>query len=326
LEHHGKPPTPGPSTFDGRVPADSRPWAGIVGTGALRTDDGGCPGCGKALAARHVVDAAMRACDRQLIAVCAPGCLEDFAALHAVGSPPVASMHAVVGNAAAIASGIAAALAAQGRSHVRVIAQGDDGGTTDIGFGCLSAMFERNDDVLYVCYDSESPARGSERRSRAALRAATSALEAGAGHACGTASRLPLIAMAHGIPYVATASAADVRDVESKVAAAMTIRGARYVHIHSPCPLAWGYEPADTVEVGRLAVQSGLFPLFEARHGEIISRTTLRHAVAVTDYLRLQMRFSHLFGASDDTGIARIQAIADRNIREFALQDDGDDR
>jgi pyruvate ferredoxin oxidoreductase beta subunit len=102
----------------------------------------------------------------------------------------------------------------------------------------------------------------------------------------------------------------------------MEIRGSRYLHIHVPCPLGWGSVPADTIKVARMAVESGLFPLFEAEHGEITARTPIRRQVPVTDYLKMQKRFAHLFGKAPDTErLALIQAIADRNIRRFGLID-----
>ena len=127
--------------------------------------------------------------------------------------------------------------------------------------------------------------------------------------------------MAHGIPYVATASVADLRDLEGKVERAMAVRGARYMHVHVPCPLGWGSSPAKTIEVSRLAVESGLFPLFEAEYGEVARATPIRRRVPVTDYLRQQSRFAHLFDGSPRAAeaIARIQALADRNVVRFGL-------
>ncbi len=116
------------------------------------------------------------------------------------------------------------------------------------------------------------------------------------GNVFGTGKNVPLIAMAHYIPYVATASVANLHDLEFKVTKAMGIHGARYIHIHVPCPLGWGSAPADTIKLARLAVESGLFPLFEAEHGEITGRTKIRHKVPVEEYLKLQKRFAHLFG------------------------------
>jgi pyruvate ferredoxin oxidoreductase beta subunit len=233
-------------------------------------------------------------------------------------------MHSLFGNAAAVAAGAAAAMRVKGREGVKVIAQGGDGGTTDIGFGCLSGMFERNDDVLYICYDNEAYMNTGVQRSSAtpaaARTATTPVLGPRPGNVFGTGKNVPLIAMAHHIPYVATASVANLRDLEAKVTRAMAIAGARYVHIHVPCPLGWGSAPADTIKIARLAVESGLFPLFEAEHGTITSRIKLRRRVPVAEYLKLQRRFAHLFGQKGDPHtIAAIQAIADRNVATFGL-------
>jgi pyruvate ferredoxin oxidoreductase beta subunit len=102
----------------------------------------------------------------------------------------------------------------------------------------------------------------------------------------------------------------------------MAIKGSRYIHIHVPCPLGWGSLPADTIKVARMAVESGLFPLFEAEHGEVTTCYKLRRKVSVVDYLKLQRRFAHLFGKQPQVStVAAIQAIADRNIRVFGLAD-----
>jgi pyruvate ferredoxin oxidoreductase beta subunit len=204
------------------------------------------------------------------------------------------------------------------------VAQGGDGGTTDIGFGCLSGMFERNDDVLYICYDNEAYMNTGVQRSSAtpsaARTATTPAIGAHPGHEFGRGKSVPLIAMAHRIPYVATASVAELRDLEAKVAKAMTIRGARYIHVHVPCPLGWGSESRDTIKVARLAVETGLFPLFEAVNGKIVDRHRIRALRPVADYLRIQKRFAHLFKkGSEPEALTAIQHIADRNVEEFGL-------
>ena len=300
--------------------------ANMERTNSLNSGHRACQGCGEALGARYAIDAAMRAANNQVIAVNATGCLEVFSTPYPETSWQIPWMHSLFGNAAAVASGVASAMRIKGRTDVRVIAQGGDGGTTDIGFGCLSGMFERNDDVLYICYDNEAYMNTGVQRSSAtpptARTATTMALGREPGNVFGTGKNLPLIAMAHEIPYVATASVANLRDLEYKVTRAMGIRGARYIHIHVPCPLGWGSDPADTIRLARLAVESGLFPLYEAEHGEIIGRTTIRRKVPVDEYLRLQKRFAHLFGAKPDTErIAHIQALADRNVKRFGLLD-----
>ncbi|MEB4591843.1 pyruvate ferredoxin oxidoreductase, partial [Candidatus Thiothrix sp. Deng01] len=140
------------------------------------------------------------------------------------------------------------------------------------------------------------------------------------GNVFGQGKSVPLIAMAHEIPYVATASVADLRDLEAKVTKAMSIHGARYIHIHVPCPLGWGADPANTIKLARLAIESGLFPVFEAEHGEITGHRAIRKQVPVEEYLKLQKRFAHLFRNPKQVEvIAQLQAIADRNIRRFGL-------
>ena len=142
---------------------------------------------------------------------------------------------------------------------MRVIAQGGDGGTTDIGFQCLSGMFERNDDVLYICYDNEGYMNTGVQRSSAtppaARTATTPALGPEPGNVFGTGKFVPKIAVAHNIPYVATATVADLHDLERKVTKAMAIHGARYIQISVPCPLGWGAASCDTIRLARLAVE-----------------------------------------------------------------------
>ena len=294
-------------------------------TNSLNSGHRACQGCGEALGARYAIDAAMRASGNQLIAANATGCLEVFSTPYPETSWQIPWMHSVFGNAASVATGIAAALKVKKKNGIRVIAQGGDGGTTDIGFACLSGMFERNDDVLYICYDNEAYMNTGVQRSSAtpagARTATTPAVGPHPGNLFGTGKNLPLIAMAHHIPYVATASVANLHDLEAKVEKAMGIHGARYIHIHVPCPLGWGSHPSDTVKIARLAVESGLFPLFEAEHGEITSSSPIRRKVPVEAYLKLQRRFAHLFGEHPDIEtIALIQEIADRNVARFSLE------
>ncbi|MEQ1519067.1 MAG: thiamine pyrophosphate-dependent enzyme [Usitatibacteraceae bacterium] len=293
-------------------------------TNSLNSGHRACQGCGEALGARYAIDAAMRATNNKVMAVNATGCLEVFSTPYPETSWQIPWLHSLFGNAAAVASGVAAGLRMKGRWDVKVVAQGGDGGTTDIGFGCLSGMFERNDDVLYICYDNEAYMNTGVQRSSAtppaARTATTMAVGSHPGNVFGTGKNLPLIAMAHHIPYVATASVANLRDLEAKVTRAMGITGARYIHIHVPCPLGWGSAPADTIKVARMAVESGLFPLYEAEYGEVTSRYNLRQPVPVEAYLKLQRRFAHLFGKKpDNETIALIQATADKNIRVFGL-------
>ncbi|MBC5767199.1 thiamine pyrophosphate-dependent enzyme [Ramlibacter albus] len=291
---------------------------------SLNSGHRACQGCGEALGARYAVDAAMRAANRQLIAANATGCLEVFSTPYPETSWQLPWIHSLFGNAAAVGTGIAAAMKVKGRQGVRVIAQGGDGGTTDIGFGCLSGMFERNDDVLYICYDNEAYMNTGVQRSsatpHAARTATTMAVGAQPGASFGQGKNLPLIAMTHEIPYVATATVADLRDLENKVEKAMAVRGARYIHILVPCPLGWGSASNDTIRMARLARETGIFPVFEAQHGEVTAVTKIRRFVPVEQYLKPQRRFAHLFGDPGRPDVVdKIQAEANRNIRRFDL-------
>jgi pyruvate ferredoxin oxidoreductase beta subunit len=291
---------------------------------SLNSGHRACQGCGEALGARYAVDAAMRATGNKIIAANATGCLEVFSTPYPETSWQLPWIHSLFGNTAAVGTGIAAALKVKGRKDVRVIAQGGDGGTTDIGFGCLSGMLERNDDVLYICYDNGAYMNTGVQRSsatpHAARTATTMAVGSEPGAVFGQGKNLPLIAMAHEIPYVATATVADLHDLEAKVEKAMTLHGARYLHVLVPCPLGWGAASHDTIRLARLARETGIFPEFEAERGEITSVTKIRRHLPVEEYLKPQKRFAHLFGnPGQPEVVARIQAEADRNIRRFGL-------
>jgi pyruvate ferredoxin oxidoreductase beta subunit len=291
---------------------------------ALTSGHRACQGCGEALGARYVLDAAMAATGGQMVAVNATGCLEVFSTPYPETSWRIAWLHSLFGNAPAVATGVAAAMRAKGRHDVRVVGQAGDGGTVDIGFGCLSGMFERNDDVLFVCYDNQGYMNTGVQRSSAtpaaARTATTEAVGPDPGNVFGQGKSLPLLAMAHEIPYVATATVAELHDLEHKVRRAMAVHGARYLHVLVPCPLGWGSASSDTVRLARLAKESGLFPVFEAERGAVTAVSPIRRRVGVEEYLRLQGRYRHLFGPEPrpDT-VARLQAQADRNIERFGL-------
>jgi pyruvate ferredoxin oxidoreductase beta subunit len=273
------------------------------------------------------LDAAYIATDGKVAVINATGCLEVFSCVYPENSWQIPWLHSLFGNAPAVATGVAAAFKRQGKENVRVIAQGGDGALADIGMGCLSGMFDRNDDVLCVCYDNQAYMNTGVQRSGATPAFSRTATTLPTGDYLGndvqTGKNLPKIAMAHGIPYVATASVSNIHDLEKKVAKAIHLKGARYLHVHVPCPLGWGYPTSETIKVARLAVQCGLFPLFEAERGKVIKSTPINAPLKVEEYLKGQRRFAHLFGknASSDALIT-LQNIADDNIREYALVGD----
>jgi pyruvate ferredoxin oxidoreductase beta subunit len=273
-----------------------------------------CGGCGQALAARLVQDAS----GENTIACVATGCLEVFSSPYPDPSWRIPFLHSLFENASAVASGVEAAYKALKKGPVNIIAQGGDGSTADIGFQSISGMFERGHNVLYVCYDNEAYMNtGVQRSSFTPLGARTSTTPMGNKT---RKKNLPLIAADHGIPYVATATVDDFRDLQRKVKTALSIEGPKYIHILAPCPLGWGHHGELTVQICRLAKDTGLFPIYEIIDGKLTNVRKIRAKVPVEEYLKLQGRFSHLFkkGGSKEI-IAEIQQIANQNIERFNL-------
>lgn len=284
-----------------------------------------CPGCGQALAARLVTEAA----SPDVLIANATGCLEVFTTAWPSTAWRVPWIHSLFENAPAIASGMEAALKAQGRP-TKVIAMGGDGGTFDIGLQALSGMLERNHNVLYVCYDNEAYMNtGIQRSSSTPHAALTTTSPAGAQRTGKRHLKKDLLSIiaAHRIPYAATASVAYPSDIRKKVRRGLEIEGAAFIQVHSPCPLGWGHDGAVSIEVARLAVQSGLFPLIEMERGEVVAAMLLRDVRPVADYLKMQERFAHLF-ADDPRAreeLEHLQALADHNIEIYGLRAESPD-
>jgi pyruvate ferredoxin oxidoreductase beta subunit len=273
-----------------------------------------CGGCGQAMAARMVADAS----GENTIACVATGCLEVFSSPYPDPSWRIPFLHSLFENAAAVASGVEAAYKALNKGPVNIIAQGGDGSTADIGFQCISGMFERGHNVLYVCYDNEAYMNtGVQRSSFTPFGARTTTTPMGNKT---RKKNLPLIAADHGIPYVATATVDDFRDLQRKVKTALSIEGPKYIHILVPCPLGWGHAGELTVKICRLAKDTGLYPVFEMMDGKVTKVQKIPVKVPVEEYLKLQGRFKHLFKKGVPVPeVAEIQKIANENIERFNL-------
>ncbi len=260
-----------------------------------------CQGCGEALGARYVLDAAMRATDGNMVAVNSTGCLEVFSTPYPESSWQLPWLHSLFGNGPAVASGVAAALRAKGREDIRVVGQAGDGGTVDIGFGCLSGMFERNDDVLFVCYDNEGYMNTGVQRSGATPPAArtanTKAVGPEPGNVFGQGKNVPLIAMAHEIPYVATATVAEPARPRGQGREGDEFRGAALpARLRSlPARLGLGLRTTRSGSPGwpRRAASS---PCSRPSTARSPRSRQIRRQVPVEEYLRLQRRYAHLFG------------------------------
>jgi pyruvate ferredoxin oxidoreductase beta subunit len=284
-----------------------------------------CLGCGEALAARLVTEAA----GPDVMLANATGCLEIFTTPWPESAWRVPWVHSLFENAAAVAAGMEAALKAQGK-RTKVIAMGGDGGTFDIGFQALSGMLERGHNVLYVCYDNEAYMNtGIQRSSSTPHSAVTTTSPAGKERMGKRHLKKDIVSIiaAHHIPYAATASVAYPSDVRKKVRRAMAIDGPTFLQIHSPCPLGWGHDGSVTIEIARLAVETGLFPVIELERGSLAGVMPIRDKRPVVDYLKAQQRFRHLFvdeyRAKEE--LEHLQALADHNIEVYGLLGDGED-
>ena len=278
-----------------------------------------CHGCGMALSVRHI----LKATGEDVIVVTPTGCLETFTSPYGYSPWRVPWIHHLFENGPSIATGVAAALRAQKRDTTRVVGIGGDGSTFDIGFGALSGMMERGDDVLYICVDNGAYMNtGGQRSSASPLYSSTSTDPAGK-KSPGKIQRkkdLPVIIAAHGVPYVATASVAYLKDLQKKVKKAMGYHGPRYIQIDTTCPSVWGFASDQTLEVARLGVASGLVPLFEMEAGKITKVRKIKTKIPVEEYLKSQKRFRHMFsGHGSEEEIKTIQAVADENIEKYAL-------
>ena len=275
-----------------------------------------CLGCGEALAVRL----ACKALGQNVIIVSATGCMEVISTPLPYTSWRVAWIHTLFENTGAVASGIEAGLKAMMKKgerpakEINVVVMAGDGGTSDIGLQALSGALERGHDFLYICLDNEAYMNtGIQRSSATPFGASTTTAPAGK-MSIGQVTwkkNMPAITAAHDIPYVATACPSYPFDLMAKVARGAAIHGPAYVHILSVCPTGWRSAPDLTIRIGRLAVETGMFPLYEVEDGKYKLSIDLPQLRPVQDYLKLQGRFRHL---SEET----IKEIQNRVNKEYA--------
>jgi len=258
-----------------------------------------CQGCGEALAVRLVC----KALGRDTIIVNATGCIEIISSALPQTSWRVPWIHTLFENVGAVVSGIESAykvLERKGKRKRRKITFAGfagDGGTADIGIQALSGALERGHNILFCCFDNEAYMNtGIQRSSSTPYGAATTTSPAGK-RSIGQMTwkkDMPEIAVAHGIPYVATACPSFPIDLMRKVRKGAMIEGPAYIHILSQCPTGWRQPPNITIEVGRLAVETGVFPLYEVERGEYRLNFDRYPLKPVREYLMKQGRFRHL--------------------------------
>jgi len=267
-----------------------------------------CTGCGESLAIRM----ALKALGENVIMANATGCAEVCTTPMPYTSWRIPWMHTLFENVGAVISGVEAGLkisVKKGRlpeRDIKCVAMGGDGATSDIGIQALSGAFERGHDFLYICLDNEAYMNtGIQRSSATPYGASTTTAPAGK-LSIGQVTRkknMPAIAAAHSIPYVATASPSYRLDLMKKVKKGAEIKGPAYVHILAPCPTGWRHGGDATIEIGQLAVQTGIFPLYEIENGRYTLNADPPKLRPIKEYLKLQGRYRHL----TDAEIERIQ-------------------
>jgi len=258
-----------------------------------------CQGCAEALAVRLV----SKAIGNNVIVVSATGCMEIISSPLPFTNWNVPWMHVAFENASAVLSGAESgvrALVRKGKladKGITFLGMGGDGATSDIGFQALSGAFERGHNFVYVCYDNEAYMNtGIQRSSSTPFGASTTTSPAGKlkpGQATWK-KNMAEIAVAHNIPYVATACSSYPFDLIQKVKKAAQMPGPAYVHILAVCPTGWRLPPDRAIWIGRLAVESGVFPLYEVVNGKYKITLDVPQLKPVTDYLKPQGRFRHL--------------------------------
>jgi len=274
-----------------------------------------CTGCGESLAVRL----ACKALGQNVIIVNATGCMEVVSSQLPYTAWRIPWIHTLFENTAAVASGVEAGLKAMVRKgrrterDVKVVAMAGDGGTSDIGLQALSGALERGHNFLYICFDNEAYMNTGIQRSSATPYGASTTTSPAGKMSIGQVTwkkNMPAIVAAHNIPYVATACPSYPFDLMSKVKKGVDTAGSAYVHVLSVCPTGWRCPPDLSVRMGRLAVETGTFPLYEVENGQYKLSFDFPKLRPVTDYMKLQGRFRHL---SPD----EINKIQTRVIEEY---------
>jgi pyruvate/2-oxoacid:ferredoxin oxidoreductase beta subunit len=277
-----------------------------------------CAGCAVGIGLRAI----LKALDGQVVMTVPASCLTVIGGMYPVSSVTVPWLNVAFPATAAAASGLAAGLRATGRAgEMTVLAMAGDGGTADIGIQALSGAAERNEDFIYVCYDNEGYMNTGTQRSGLTPAGARTTTTTGGKRE--NPKDMPLIMEAHGLPYVASTSAVHPDDVYDKLVKARGMRGLRYVHMTTPCPSGWGFDPKDSVRIGQLAVDSGLVVLYEVE-GRTFRLTGRSRALArrgarkpVAEVLATQARFKGM-GAEE---VAALQRWTDARWSEYLRRD-----
>ena len=250
----------------------------------------GCPGCGATLGMRQT----LRALGEDTIVVMPAGCWSTLIGIYPYTCLTVPVVSVAFASTAAVAAGVKAGLSIQGNDHTTVLAWAGDGGTFDIGLQALSGAAERNEDILFICYDNEAYMNTGIQRSSATPAGAWTTTTPDSAPKEQKKKNIVEILAAHRIPYAATVNIGAPEDLNDKLKKAKDIRGARFIHLFAPCPTGWGHASELTIEVARQAVKSRVFPLYEVFDGEIWQLSPMADKIGVDAYLKYQRRFKKM--------------------------------
>ncbi len=274
-----------------------------------------CAGCGQSLAAKLVLEAA----GKNTIVVNNTGCLEVFSTGYPNTSWKVPFIHSLFENAGAVSTGVESALTHLGiNDKINIIAQAGDGGFADIGLQAFSGLWERGQNILTICYDNEAYMNtGIQKSGLTPLGTITTTSPSGN---LKFKKDLVEISLAHGCVYVATASVHLPVELQRKVKKALSMKGPKFLHILSPCPLGWKSDTSLSIEIARLAVETGVWPLFEYENGSLTNVRKLKKLVDVEEYLKLQGRFKHLLDTEDGKNIVeQWKKIVEQKVKKYNL-------
>ena len=279
----------------------------------------GCAGCGDAMAARLVC----KAIGKNSIVVTPTGCLEVISSPYPETCWRIPWIHVAFENTAAVASGIEVGIKALARKkrakiEANVVALAGDGGTYDIGFQALSGMVERRHNVLYICCNNSAYMNTGIQRSSATPYGAWTTTTPPGRVSIGKRTwekDLPAIMVAHGVDYVATACISYPLDLVEKVRKGLKTEGPAYIDILAPCPTGWRFDSSLTVAMGKLAVETGYYPLYEVVNGEVRVTVKVPKRKPVSEFLKAQGRFRHL----TDKDIAVFQRFVDERCKRLGI-------
>ncbi len=271
-----------------------------------------CQGCGASLAMKL----ALKGLGRRTVVVIPACCWTIIIGVYPYSALQVPVIHAPFETAAVVASGVRAAFDARGEKDVVVMAWAGDGGTFDIGLQALSGAAERNDDILYVCYDNEAYMNTGIQRSSATPLGAWTTTTPAESIKGEPKKDLEKIMLAHGIPYLATLSVAYPDDAVRKFQKARTIKGTKFFHLLSPCPPGWRIDPANSIRTTRMATLAKVFPLYAVEKDKVDISVQPQREITVKEYVETQGRFRQI----TDEMVEILQQNVDKKWEELVKQ------